>query len=311
MRRELLVAAAVVEVAGVFCAAALPAQVATAEERALRESLRSADMSMSGFSAMKGFVRSYGDVSGDFVMLIEGAPIVRGRDAVLALLEAQRRFAAMRVSWQPFRVLISSDGTLGVTFGATALSGPNLDQHSLGRYVSVWRRGAGDQWQLAAQVQTGLIPAAELALPTGAVPGALTGAVPGALTGATPRDPFALADLAFAQLARDSTAPVAFARFSAPNGMTFGGTGELNVGPSDIQARLSEGPAGRATWRWAPVLTIAAASGDLGVTIGEAEIAVPGGSPTTLSKYLTVWQRQPDGALKYVVDAGNPRPLSR
>jgi hypothetical protein len=82
----------------------------------------------------------------------------------------------------------------------------------------------------------------------------------------------------------------------------------LNIGPTDIQTRLAEGPAGRADWRWWPLLTIAAASGDLGVTIGEAEIMPPGAAAPALSKYLSVWLRQPDGSLKYVVDAGSARP---
>jgi ketosteroid isomerase-like protein len=285
------------------CVFPLGAQTARSDARVARESLRSADAAMSGVSAMKGFVGSYTAAADDFVMLLEGAPILRGRDAVTALLRNQPRFRDMRVGWQPFRVLVSDDGTLGVTFGATALAGPNVDQPSFGRYVSVWRRDGSDRWRLVAQVHTGLVLAADLALPSGSVPGALAGG--------NPRDPFALADLAFARMARDSTAPVAFARFAAPNGMTFGATGELNLGPRDIQARLAEGPAARSAWQWGPVLTIAAPSGDLGVTIGEAAITAPNGGPATYSKYLTVWQRQADGSLRYVVDAGNARPRPR
>ena len=285
-------------------ACSLGAQASDSAARAVRESLRAADRAMSGFSAMKGFTRSFNDATtDDFVMLVEGAPIVRGRDEVGALLDRQDRLGKMVVSWQPFRVLVSRDGTLGVTFGATAISGPGVDERSFGRYVSVWRRGSGDTWQLAAQVQTGLIPPGALVLPPGDVAGALPGG--------SPRDPFALADIAFARMAADSTAPVAFGRFSAPNGVTFGGGGELNIGPADIQARLAESPAARATWRWGPVLTIAAGSGDLGVTIGEAEIQAPGASAPAYSKYLTVWQRQPNGENKYVVDAGNARPRRR
>ena len=65
-----------------------------------------------------------------------------------------------------------------------------------------------------------------------------------------------------------------------------------------------------AQWRWHPVLSFVAASGDLGATIGEAEIRIPG-VPPIYSKYLTVWQKQPDGSLKFVADGGNARPAPR
>lgn len=125
----------------------------------------------------------------------------------------------------------------------------------------------------------------------------------------TPRDAFARADLDFARMAGDSGAPAAFAHFAAPDAVTFVASGEINIGPSNIRARMMEGRPG-AQWRWRPVLSFAAASADLGATIGEAEIRVPGG-PSFYSKYLSVWQRQPDGTLKFVVDGGNARPGPR
>ena len=124
------------------------------------------------------------------------------------------------------------------------------------------------------------------------------------------QDPFAEADRAFARLAADSGAPHAFRRFIAPDGVTFAGTGEINIGPVNVYSRMSQGPAAKAAWKWWPARTIAATSGDLGATIGEAEIQPPGGAPI-YSKYITVWQRQPDGALKFIVDGGNSRPAPK
>ena len=56
-----------------------------------------------------------------------------------------------------------------------------------------------------------------------------------------------------------------------------------------------------------PVRSFVAQSGDLGATVGEAEISVPN-APVLFSKYLTVWQKQADGSIKFVVDGGNARP---
>ena len=126
-------------------------------------------------------------------------------------------------------------------------------------------------------------------------------------------NPFAQADLAFARLAADSGAATAFGRFVAPDGMTLAGTGELNIGPAAVRARLAQSPAATARWVWRPLITFAAASGDLGVTIGEATILRTDVEPNaaSYSKYLTVWQRQPDGSLKFVVDGGSGRPAPR
>ena len=59
---------------------------------------------------------------------------------------------------------------------------------------------------------------------------------------------------------------------------------------------------------WRPVKADAAASGDLGYTIGTAEFHFTGkdGKPAERkSKYLTVWKKQSDGSWKVAADLGN------
>lgn len=268
----------------------------------LRESLRAADVAFSSASATKGFVATMAEaISPDVAILIDGAPIVHGASPVRELLLAQPSLRDVRVSWQPIRALVSADGTLGVTIGFTSILGPSVDQHRFGRYVSVWRAGTSNSWQLVAHVQTGLpVSQSDIVLPSSAFDG-----VKGR---PTPQGEFAQADLAFAQMAKDRSASAAFESFSAPDGITFAGTGELNVGPANIRARMHANGADRSRWQWWPRLVIASPSADLGATIGEAEILQEGSATPALSKYVTIWVRQPDGSLKYVVDAGNSRP---
>ncbi len=229
----------------------------------------------------------------DAVFLLEGAPIVRGRNAVLSLLDAQAGLADVRLFWEPLRIVVSRDGLFGVTFGSCAVQRPQrLPLPS--RYIAVWRREVGT-WKMVALMQTGLLEG-EALLP------ATTG------VGAAPSlsDEFSVADLAFARMAGDSGAPAAFFKFGAPDVMTFAGTGELNIGPANVRSRLAEGRSASAAWSWHPVLSFSAASGDLGATIGEAVIRL--GGDASYSKYLTVWQRQPDGSVKFIVDGGSSRP---
>lgn len=59
---------------------------------------------------------------------------------------------------------------------------------------------------------------------------------------------------------------------------------------------------------WAPVQADAAASGDLGYTIGKAKFRWTGqdGKPVNAAgKYLTVWKKQKDGSWKVAADLGN------
>jgi len=269
---------------------------------AARETLRLAEQRVSAQAYAGGLASALAPVlAGDAAFLLEGVPIVQGRDAIERLLRAQAALQGLQASWSPFRVLLSGDGSLGVTFGETMLQ-RTAEPPARGRYITVWRRSAADRWEIVAQAYTGLLSAGQVVLPAAAAGSGAGGApMPNAFT---------QADLAFARLAADSGAPTAFGRYIAPDGMTLASTGELNIGPATARARLAEGRAGAAAWKWHPVLAFVAASGDLGATIGEAEIRLGSGqqSETFYSKYLTVWQRQPDGSLKFVVDGGSARP---
>jgi hypothetical protein len=61
---------------------------------------------------------------------------------------------------------------------------------------------------------------------------------------------------------------------------------------------------------WGPLFGAAAASGDLGWTVGTATYEFDDGTGPfrAFSKYLTVWVRQPDGTWRWLLDLGNARP---
>jgi len=61
------------------------------------------------------------------------------------------------------------------------------------------------------------------------------------------------------------------------------------------------------TLAWAPLLGRAAASGDLGYTVGTAEHRVTG-KPSSFTSTSRIWVRQADGSWRFVLDGGNPRP---
>lgn len=266
---------------------------------AARASLAATEQDASVTMSGMGFGETLpGIVDADGAVLIANVPVIRGRENVLRVLtQSPYRKAGQR--WQPLRVIVSRDGTLGATFGITLIETGLGEPSKLGRYITVWRCGALNSWQIVGHVDVRSAP------PALRLPADLSLATADTEQAATARDAFARADIDFARLAADSGAPTAFARFAAPDAIMFSGS-EITIGPANIRSRMLESRPG-AQWRWRPVLTFNAASGDLGATIGEAEIRPPNGAPV-YSKYLTVWQKQPDGSLKFVVDAGNARP---
>ncbi len=232
----------------------------------------------------------------DAVFLWPGAPVAAGADAArLALL--QPVLDSLRLTLQPLSVQASRDTSLGVTWGlAVGAARSGGAPARVGRYIAAWRREGG-QWRLAALLLNGLAPPQAAVLPEG------TPRARPPMAAAGPAGPYAAADLAFARLAADSGAAVAFARWAAPEAMMFGAGGVLVRGPAEI-GRLVDGPA---DWRWHPVGGGAAESGDLGWTVGESVITPRGGAPS-YGKYLTIWVRLVDGSIRYVHDGGTPRP---
>lgn len=274
------------------------AQTPNASWRAARQTLVSADSAASAASAWGSYATAISDrLADDATFLLDGAPVVHGRDDVRALLAAQPALAQLRTSWQPLRTLLSRDENFGVTFGVLARPASSTQgEVEFGRYATAWRRDGSGSWRIVAHVLSGLASA------TSQPAGDRTGLG----SRSELRDDFSAADLAFSRMANDSGAPAAFANFAAPVAIMYGSQGELTLGPRGIRTRMASGPLAAAKWKWWPVVSAGSASRDLGVTLGEAVIAL--GADTLHSKYFTTWERQPDGSLRFVNDLGNGRP---
>ena len=226
----------------------------------------------------------------DAAYLYPGAPLVRGKNAIRALLDSA---GAGDLTWTPEFADVSDDGTVGYTYGWTR----SADQQ--GKYLACWRRRDGGSWMVTAYTRTRLAPAvtqppAPVAAPNSLVRG----------RGRADSRELLSADSAFSAMSVTRGAKTAFLAFAANEAITLGApTAPFNRGREAIVATFAAFPAD-AVLEWAPVVANVAGSGDLGCTVGEASI-----SPThSYSKYLTVWKRQTDGSWKFVADGGNARP---
>lgn len=276
-------------------------------------SLLAADRGLSDSSARSCFACAMGPaLDREGVLLFEGAPVVRGAGPARALLEAQTPLVAMtdlsflRVQWQPLHAELSRDGTLGVTWGVVVIDPAGPDSLRFSRYVTAWRRD-GERWRVEATVWTGFRPPDRIQFPSGWQPPELP---PVNAEGRAAS--FVKADRAFAERAGRTTVGEAFAEYAALDAVVFSGNGLLARGPEAIKAALASQD--RSQWAWGPVVAGAAEDGSLGWTVGESTIRTqgPDGAPVTrLGKYLTVWRRELNGGVKYIVDMGNARPEPR
>jgi hypothetical protein len=259
--------------------------------------LLAADRAASALSSDSGLVAVFAStLAPSGVILWPGAPVVVGREQATRLIRGIPAGDTTRLTWQPLGTELSSDSTLGITWGIAATSSRQTPSAPLlGRYTAAWRRD-GKRWSLSALLFTNVMPV------VGTVPqGMPVTRTPAPASG--PAGHFVAADLAFARLAGDSGAAVAFRTWASADAIVSGGPSLLLRGPDAI----ASGVAGPAQWRWHPVAAGASGSGDLGWTAGEAVIA-PETGDTSFSKYLTVWSRRPGEPVRFLLDGGNSRP---
>lgn len=146
---------------------------------------------------------------------------------------------------------------------------------------------------------------------------ALVGGLLGCASPAKPSPPAAGTDAAvlyetdrrFSQTASMLGVAEAFSQFLAERAVRLA-NGELPIeGRKAIYEHLLQ--VGDAHLEWQPVAAEVARSGELGYTWGFYEVRArePGGRAVTgYGKYTTIWQKQPDGAWKVILDIGNPGP---
>jgi ketosteroid isomerase-like protein len=113
----------------------------------------------------------------------------------------------------------------------------------------------------------------------------------------------------FAARARLMSVAEAFRHFLAERAVQLP-NGELPVqGRQAIYERQQQ--AGDVQLTWEPVAAEVARSGELGYTWGFYEVRARQPDGTTLTghgKYTTIWEKQPDGLWKVILDTGNPGP---
>ena len=220
-------------------------------------------------------------------MAVAGRPHL-GREAVLAALRASPAYPAGGLTWMATRAGVSADGTQGFTFGYLSLAGGDAARRER-KYLAYWvRRPEG--WRVVAYRQVIRQPgevSRELRPPS--LPGRrVRGTV------AAHQASLAAAEQAFSDRAQQVGLRRAFAEFGREDAMNMGSPGDFTYGAAAISQIVDQGEPVSPV-RWSTTRSFAAASGDLGVSIGTIQRngTVPDGQPESFP-FFTVWRR--DGA---------------
>jgi hypothetical protein len=242
----------------------------------------------------------------DVLFLSPRVNTLSGRTAAGAFLTSDP-LAPSTLQWSVEAAEVSNDGTQGYTwsegsatydFGTGALLRPSF-------FLTYWRRAAaGDDWSVAGMVIS-LGGPSTVGFPTGfGTPDTKHRRTFPNSDPTEQRAEILSVDAAFSATSVAQGSGPAFQQFAAPNGVGVGG-GQYIFGPTALGEAFSSDPTDVISW--VPRFSDAAASGDLGFSVGDATFDF-GAAGTFYSKYLTVWQKQDTGEWRYVADLGNNRP---
>lgn len=258
---------------------------------AAREAATEADM-------VNGFV---GYLTADAQFLPSRVDVLTGPAAARAYLQSSPLFGSM--AWTTIRADVSADGTAGYTIGYGPVRRRDNGATVYLRLISFWEKQGDGSWKVKASTP------ALYTTPAGDVPAGFgtptDNGVRGAAASTATVEDVLQADRDFASLSLTRNAQVAFETFAAPTAIAVGNPA---YGPQAIGQALA---GDNFVLSWGPVAGGISASGDLGYTIGYAKTQLlnPDRTPAgaSYSKYVTIWQRQPNGTFLYVADGGTSR----
>jgi ketosteroid isomerase-like protein len=284
------------------------ASLAQVHQKSEREILLAADLAHSA-AAQSGTAGFLGALTDDALFLLPISPLAEGKAAAAALLAAPPfPFAPnMKLSWTPALVDVSVDAQVGYSFGnvqiADAAVAPDV---LIAQYIAFWRRQSDGSWKVAAWSLSG----------AGAEPGELPPFFGHPLDNgqgnfqpvdeAVAEQELLAVDAAFAAASVELGSPEAFRLYADPHAIVLGGGDpDFIVGRKAIFEFRQGVPPGFVL-NWTPHFAGVGPLGDLGFTVGNFVATTP--TRTGFGKYLTIWQKSPNGTWKFMQDGGSSSP---
>ena len=221
-----------------------------------------------------------------------------GREAVIALFRDNPSYKDGMISWSPIRGGISADGTQGFTYGFLTVSGGESARRDR-KYLSYWiKRPEG--WRVVAYRQQVRQPgnvSKELLPPS--LPAIAVEPVADPSIIAAHQASMAATERSFSDHAQKVGLKRAFRDFGREDAMNIYGGAGFAIGLDAITAGFKEGEP--TTIHWSTERSVAASSGDLGVSIGTIRSNDP--AKAEAFPFFTVWRRDgPDRPWRYIAE---------
>ncbi|HXO20593.1 MAG TPA: nuclear transport factor 2 family protein [Thermoanaerobaculia bacterium] len=219
---------------------------------------------------------------------------------------AERPSPPIVLAWRPAFVEVSRAGDLGYTTGPfeARSSDPKNTEVGYGNYVTLWRKQPGGGWRAVLDTGAGNPkPDGSLAAVT-AEHGKSVGPPPATVDLASARASLLAADNDFSRASAAKGAAAAYTSYLAADPRLLRKGAFPAHGSEAVRAALA---AVSGTLTWVPASADVARSGDLGYSYGTAERKADGAAPEK-SNYVRIWERQPGGDWKVVLDLLSPLP---
>jgi ketosteroid isomerase-like protein len=274
--------------------------VARGQQKEVNE-LLAADRAYSAAAAKADLISGLTAMFADDVEMINGPTRahVRGKENVIAALQAVPANAHASATWAPIRAGISADGQQGFTFGYMTLRDAAGVETPL-KYLAYWvKQPAG--WKVAAYKRSRR-PAGDVSteMMSPSVPAKMGPPVSDAGVIDRHRQSLAAAEQAFSDESAVIGLGPAFAKFGRDDAMNMGSKPDFTIGAKAISESVETPPImipSPLTWKsdW----VIVASTGDLGVSIGTIRRRE---DPSVSIPFFTVWRRDADGRWRYIAE---------
>jgi ketosteroid isomerase-like protein len=288
-------------------------RLSSAEHAAARNQLLAADSGHARATHSQGLVPGFVSSLADNAVYLEpGADHIHGKARIQAFLSGQ---SGRQLSFRPALAEVSADGRVGYVVGWTtlAISDTGAPTVHYGKYIAFWRRQPDGAWRVEVWSRSGA-PEPPDAAPTLPPRSRELLGSSRAVDQAAETRAILGTDSAFAAFSVARGTAVAFYQYAAPHALALGGGKDFVVGREAIRDDQAANAAPGQTLDWKPVAGGVGPLGDLGWSVGEYRFtgSRDGKPVTAVGKYLTIWEKMPDGAWRFVADGGSssapPRP---
>lgn len=90
-----------------------------------------------------------------------GQAVLQGKAAIRSMVAGSLAIPGFHIAWTPETAVVSASGDLGYTSGVNEVTAPDNTGHltkTVGRYITVWRKGSDGRWRCIEDISNSGAP---------------------------------------------------------------------------------------------------------------------------------------------------------